>query len=121
MSETTATRTGSSGEGRVQFPGPSVSGSDWIPLTVVYFDQASCSAVRSSCVNCCDMFTRADDDAGDVALLDLVVDPGERERELVVREGDVREVRVHAREVLRVEMNVELALGVSSSIGDPRY
>ena len=41
-----------------QFPGPSVSGSDWIPLTVVYFDQASCSAVRSSCVNCCDMFTR---------------------------------------------------------------
>ena len=31
----------------------------------------------------------ADDDAGDVPLLDLVVDAGERERELVVREADV--------------------------------
>jgi len=39
-----------------------------------------------------------------------VVDPGERQRELVVREADVREVRIDAGEVLRVEMDVELAL-----------
>ena len=37
-----------------------------------------------------------DDDAGDVAVLDLVVDARERERELVVGEADVGEVRVDA-------------------------
>ena len=51
-----------------------------------------------------------DDHARDVALLDLVVDARERERELVVREADVREVGVDPGEVLGVEMDVELAL-----------
>ena len=54
----------------------------------------------------------ADDHAGDVAFLDLVVDPGERDRELIVGEADVREVRVGAREVRRIEVDVELALVV---------
>jgi len=39
-----------------------------------------------------------------------VVDARERERELVVGEADVGEVRVDPGEVLGVEMNVELAL-----------
>src|SRR5207237_9805531 len=51
-----------------------------------------------------------DDYAGMVAVLDLVVDARERERELVVREADVGEVRVDAGEMLVVEMDVELAL-----------
>src|SRR5205823_7573846 len=51
-----------------------------------------------------------DDHPRHVALLDLVVDARERERELVVREADVGEVRVDAGEMLGVEMDVELAL-----------
>src|SRR3954447_17181729 len=51
-----------------------------------------------------------DDHARNVALLDLVIDAREREGELVVGKADVREVRVDAREVLRIEMNVELTL-----------
>src|SRR5262249_46846118 len=51
-----------------------------------------------------------DDDTGDVALLDLVIDPRERDRELVRGESDVGEVRVDARHLLRVEVDVELAL-----------
>jgi hypothetical protein len=39
-----------------------------------------------------------------------VVDAGERERELVVGEADVGEVRVDTCQVLRVEVNVELTL-----------
>src|SRR5581483_12477376 len=39
------------------------------------------------------------DDTGHVAFLDLVVEPGERDRELVVREGDVREVGIDAGEL----------------------
>ena len=50
------------------------------------------------------------DCARDVAFLDLVLDAGERQRELVTREADVREVRVRPRDVLRVEVNVEPAL-----------
>jgi hypothetical protein len=50
------------------------------------------------------------DDPGDVALLLVMVDPRERERELVLREGDVREVRVDPGHVLGVDMDVELAL-----------
>ena len=53
------------------------------------------------------------DDAGQVALLRLVVDARERERELVVREADVGEVRVRPGEVLGVDLDVELALGRS--------
>src|SRR5438128_747175 len=52
-----------------------------------------------------------DDDARDVALLDLVVDAGEGDRELVVRERDVGEVRVDAGQIRGIEMDVELALG----------
>jgi len=51
-----------------------------------------------------------DDDPGHVALFDLVVDARERERELVRREGDVGEVRVDPGHLLRIEMDVELAL-----------
>src|SRR5258707_11925485 len=50
------------------------------------------------------------DGAGDVALLDLVLAPRKRERELVAREADVGEVRVGARDVRRIEMDVESAL-----------
>ena len=50
------------------------------------------------------------DDSGNVALLDLVVDACEGDRELVGREADVREVRVDAGEVLRVDVDVELPL-----------
>ena len=39
-----------------------------------------------------------------------MVDARERQRELVVREGDVREVRVDARQVLRLHVDVELPL-----------
>ena len=46
-------------------------------------------------------FTRDDDDAGHLAVLDLVVDARERDRELVVGVRDVREVRVDARHRLR--------------------
>ena len=51
-----------------------------------------------------------DDDSRHVALLDLVVDARERDRELVLREGDVREVRVDAAHGLGVDVDVELAL-----------
>ena len=47
---------------------------------------------------------------GNVALRDLVVDTGEGERELVVGEGDVREVRVHPGEMVLGDLDVELAL-----------
>jgi len=50
------------------------------------------------------------DHAGDLALADLVVDPRERHRELVVRERDVREVGVDAAQVLRIHVDVQLAL-----------
>src|SRR5919201_1435869 len=50
------------------------------------------------------------DDTGDLTLLDLVVDAREGDRELVLREGDVREVRIRAGHLLGVEMDVELAL-----------
>ena len=50
------------------------------------------------------------DDARDVPVLHLVVDPREGERELVVRERDVREVRVDARKVLRLHVDVQLAV-----------
>jgi hypothetical protein len=56
------------------------------------------------------MLTRGHDHAGHVALLDLVVDPGERERELVVREADVGEVRVDPGQVLGVDVDVQPAL-----------
>src|SRR5215210_8605377 len=45
-----------------------------------------------------------------VALLDLVLDAREGQRELVVRVADVRKVGVDAGEVLGVEVDVELAL-----------
>ena len=61
-------------------------------------------------MNLCETLTRDDDDAGHVALLDLVVDARERDRELVLREGDVREVRVDAAHAVRVDVDVELAL-----------
>ena len=61
-----------------------------------------------------------DDDARDVAVLDLVVDARERERELVVREADVREVRVDAGEVLRVEWMLSWRSWPSPSTR-PRY
>ena len=62
-------------------------------------------------MNCGAMLIARDDDAGHVTLLDLVVDAGERDRELVVREADVREVGVDAGEVLGVEVDVEVPLG----------
>src|SRR5262249_45944945 len=51
-----------------------------------------------------------DDHAGDVPLLDLVVDPGEGDRELVGGEGDVGEVRVDPRHLLGIQVDVELAV-----------
>ena len=57
------------------------SGRSWIPLTVVYFDHESPSASRSSFANFGDMFTLVTID-GDLALLDVVVDPREGDGEL---------------------------------------
>ena len=59
---------------------------------------ASCIATSSSLMNCatCSRVRRR---RRDVALFDLVVDAREGERELVVRERDVREVRVDPGEV----------------------
>ena len=51
-----------------------------------------------------------DDDSGHVAFLHLVVDARERERELVVREADVGEVRVDPGHHVRVDMDVQLSL-----------
>ena len=48
----------------------------------------------------------------DLTLLDLVIHTGERDRELVVRVRDVREVRVMPGHRLRVGVDVEMALGV---------
>src|SRR5215210_2598547 len=58
------------------------------------------------------------DHPGDLVVLDLVVDPGERDAELVVRMGDVREVRVVARHDLRGRLEVDVALAVV--LGHPR-
>ena len=52
------------------------------------------------------------DDAGDLVVVDLVVDARERDRELVVRERDVREVRVVARHDLGREVDVDVPLGL---------
>src|SRR5689334_6715290 len=52
-----------------------------------------------------------DDDAGDLLVLDLVVDPREGDRELVVGVADVGEVGVDARHDLRREVDVQVALG----------
>src|SRR5215203_3546024 len=49
-----------------------------------------------------------DDHAWNVSLLDLVVDAGEGQRELVVGEADVGEVRVDPGHVLGVEVDVQL-------------
>jgi STE24 endopeptidase len=50
-------------------------------------------------------------DPGDVPLLRcFVIEPEEGERELVVREADVREVRVDARHHVGVDMDVQLSL-----------
>ncbi len=68
-----------------------------------------------------------DDRARDVALLDLVLDPGERQRELVRREADVGEVRVRAADVLGRHLDVEPALFGPARVGRalrrpwPRY
>ncbi len=52
------------------------------------------------------------DHTGDLLLVDLVVDPGERDGELVVGVRDVREVGVVPRHLLRREVDVEVALAV---------
>ena len=101
---------------RARSSSPSVvSGRFRIPSRVDHFDHESCIASSSSFMNRVRHVHARDDDAGDVALLDLVVDPRERDRELVVREADVREVRVDAGQVLGIEVDVELALLGSSS------
>src|SRR5207249_8525122 len=56
-----------------------------------------------------------DDDPGDLALLDRVVDAGEGQRELVVGEADVGEVGVRAGEMLAVDLKIELPLLVVHS------
>ena len=50
------------------------------------------------------------DDTRDVAVLDLVVDARERDREFVLGEADVREIRVDAAHRLGIDVNVQLAL-----------
>ena len=53
-----------------------------------------------------------DHHAGDLLALHLVVHAGERDRELVVRVRDVREVRVDPGHHLRRRMEVDVALGL---------
>ncbi len=60
------------------------SGRFWIPSTVVYFDQVSLDRVEQLLRELRRHVHPRDDDARDLALLDLVVDPRERDRELVV-------------------------------------
>ena len=60
------------------------------------------------------------DDAGDLVVLDLVVDAREGERELVVGMADVGEVRVLAGHVLRLEVDVDVALGALLFVGHGR-
>src|SRR3954453_21419270 len=52
-----------------------------------------------------------DDHAGHLLVLDLVVDPGEGDGELVVGVADVREVRVVAGHLRGVEVDVDVPLG----------
>src|SRR3954471_18025327 len=52
------------------------------------------------------------DDAGHLVVLDLVVDAGEGDAELVVGVRDVREVRVVPRHDLRRRLQVDVALAV---------
>ena len=87
-----------------------VSGRLRMPSRDDHFDHESCIASSSSLHEPRRHVHPRDDDAGHVAFLDLVVDSGEGERELVVGEADVGEVRVDTGQVLRVEMDVELAL-----------
>ena len=49
--------------------------------------------------------------------LDLVVHAGERQRELVVGVAHVREVRVVARHLLRLDVDVDLTLGLLRGVG----
>ncbi len=87
------------------------SGRSWMPLDRRATSTSESSRASSSSLRELRRHVHAGhDDAGDVALLDLVVDPREGERELVVREADVREVRVDAGEVRLVDLDVELAL-----------
>ena len=90
-----------------------------MPSRADHFDHESCIASISSFMNRVRHVHAGHDHAGDVALLDLVVDPGERDRELVVGEADVREVRVDPAQVLRVDVDVELTL-LASSPSTPR-
>ena len=53
-----------------------------------------------------------DDDAGDLLALDLVIDARERDRELVIRVRDVREVRVYPRHHLGRGVQIDVALGL---------
>lgn len=53
-----------------------------------------------------------DDDARDLLVLNLMIDSGERDRELVVGVRDVREVGVVARHLFRREVDVQMALAV---------
>ena len=57
-----------------------------------------------------------DDDAGDLVVLDLVVDARERDRELVVGVADVREIRVYAGHDVRREVDVDVPLGASGIV-----
>src|SRR5262249_45280501 len=58
--------------------------------------------------------------AGHLAVLDRVVDAREGDGELVVGEADVREVGVDPREVLAVDLEIQLALRVLVHLR-PRY
>ena len=56
---------------------------------------------------------RDDHDSGDLVVVDLVVEAGERDRELVVRVADVREVRVGAGHQLGRHVHVDVALALA--------
>ena len=83
-----------------------------MPSRVCHLEKLSSIASISSRMKRGAMLMRDDHDAGHLAVLDLVVDSREGERELVVGMGDVGEVGVVARHRLGVGVDVEVALGV---------
>ena len=64
--------------------GPAPRAGSGCPRASTYFDHESCSAAMSSGMNRGEALTLRDDRARNVALLDLVLDPGEGQRELVL-------------------------------------
>ena len=83
-----------------------------MPSRVCHLEKLSSMASISSRMKRGERLIARDDHAGDLLLLDLVVDAREGDRELVVGVADVREVRVVPRHHSGIRVDVEVALAV---------